>query len=105
MTDIIKIPVEIRDGHKFVTISIDIFFINKIIVFITLSRKICFTMVTHLSNRKVDTIFKVFKDVFKYYYQRGFQLMTITEDGEFVPLVNGGLARSTAVEFNCSQQT
>ena len=39
ITDIVKIPVEIRDLHKFISISIDIFFVNKIIFFITLSQK------------------------------------------------------------------
>jgi hypothetical protein len=43
-------------------------------------------MVTHLSNQKVDSIFKAFKSIFKYYYQRGFQLMVVTADGEFKPL-------------------
>jgi hypothetical protein len=50
MINIVKIPVEIQDLHKFITISIDIFFVNKIIFFITLSQIICFTTVTHLSN-------------------------------------------------------
>ena len=68
MTDLVKIPVEIQDLHKFITISINIFFVNKIIFFIMLSQKICFTKVTHLTNRKLDTIFKVFKSIFKYYY-------------------------------------
>jgi hypothetical protein len=67
-------------------ISIDIFFVNKIIFFITLSQKNCFTTVAHLSNRKVDTIFKAFEGIFKYYYQRGFQMMAATTDGEFKPL-------------------
>jgi hypothetical protein len=43
-------------------------------------------MVTHLSNQKVDLIFKAFKSIFKYYYQRGFQLMIVTADREFKPL-------------------
>jgi hypothetical protein len=29
MTDIVKIPVKILDIHKFITISIDIFFVTK----------------------------------------------------------------------------
>jgi hypothetical protein len=34
----------------------------------------------------VDTIFKVFEGVFKYYYHCGFQLMVVMADGEFKPL-------------------
>jgi hypothetical protein len=85
MTNIVKIPVEIQDLHKFVTISINIFFINKIIFFIMLSQKICFTMVMHLSDPKMETIFKAFEGIFKYYFLRGFQLMVVTGDGGFKP--------------------
>ena len=86
MTDLVKIPVEIQDLHKFITISIDVFYVNKIIFFITLSRKICFTTVMHLSNPKTETIFKAFEGIFKYNFQRGFQLMVVTGDGGFKPL-------------------
>jgi hypothetical protein len=51
-----------------------------------LSQKICFSTVTHLKNRKIDTIFKAFKSIFTYYFQKGFQIMTVTADNEFVPL-------------------
>ena len=65
MTDLVKISVEIRELHKFITISIDVFYVNKIIFFITLSQKICFTTVPHLSNPKTETIFKAFEGNFK----------------------------------------
>jgi hypothetical protein len=85
-TDIVQVPVKIRDLHQEVTLTIDVFFVNKIPFLITLSGKITFTTVTHLSNRKIDTIFKAFKTIFKYYLERGFQVMTVTADGEFSPL-------------------
>ena len=86
VTNIIAVPKEIRDLHRYITISIDVFFVNKIPFLITLSRKICFTTVTHLANRKIETIFKAFHGIFKYYLQRGFQIMTVTADGEFSPM-------------------
>ena len=85
-TDIIEIPMEIRQLHRHVTLSIDIFFMNKIPFFLTLSRKICFTTVTHLANRKTVTIFAAFKSIFTYYLQKGFQVVTVTVDNEFAPL-------------------
>ena len=85
-SDIVEIPMEIRQLHRNVTISIDIFFVNKIPFFLTLSRKICFTTVTHLSNRKTATIFAAFKSIFTYYLQKGFQIVTVTADNEFAPL-------------------
>lgn len=85
-SDIIQIPVKIRDLHRYITISIDVLFVNKIPFFATLSRKIIFTMVTHLSNQKIGIIFKAFSGIFKYYYQRGFQIVNIMDDNEFTPL-------------------
>jgi hypothetical protein len=85
-SDIVEIPVEIQQLHRNVTMSIDIFFVNKIPFFITLSRKICFTTVTHLTNRKTATIFSEFKSIFMYYLQKGFQIVTVTADNEFAPL-------------------
>ena len=53
--------------------------------FITLSRNICFTTVTHLANRKTATIFAAFKSIFMYYLQKGFQIITVTADNEIAP--------------------
>ena len=85
-TDMIEVLTEIRNLHRFVTLSIDVFFVNKVPFFITLSRKICFSTVTHLANRKIPTIFAALKSIFMYYLQKGFQIMTITADNEFAPL-------------------
>jgi hypothetical protein len=42
--------------------------------------------VTHLQNRKIDTIFKALKAMHNYYLQRGFQIVFIKGDGEFKPI-------------------
>jgi hypothetical protein len=84
--DAVEVPKEIQMLHKRVTLSIDIFFVNGIPYFATLSMKICFLSVTHLSNRKIPTIFKAFKAMHNYYLQRGFQIVYIKGDGEFKPL-------------------
>jgi hypothetical protein len=64
----------------------DIFFVNKIPFFLTLSRKICFTAVNHLSDRTVTTIFKAFEEIYIFYLNRGFHISTLHVDGEFAPL-------------------
>jgi hypothetical protein len=66
-TDIVSIPKEIRELHKEVALTIDIFFVNKIPFFLTLSRVLYFTIVTHLPNRSLDQIFKALKGIFYYY--------------------------------------
>lgn len=84
--DVVLIPKQIRELHRNVSLSIDIFFFNGIAFFITLSRNIRFTTVTHLPNRTVPEIFKAFRSIFKYYFERGFQVTAVMGDGEFVPL-------------------
>jgi hypothetical protein len=63
-TDIVSIPKEICELHKEVTLAIDIFFMSKILFFLTLSRVLYFTTVTHLPDRSLDQIFKVLKGIF-----------------------------------------
>ncbi len=49
-TDIVAVPMKIRVLHRNVTMSIDVFYVNKILFFLTLRQKIMFTTVTHLAN-------------------------------------------------------
>lgn len=81
-----KVPVEILKLRKEVFLTADLFFVNKIPFFLTLSRKICFTAVNHLSDRKIGTIFAAFKEIYQYYLHRRFRITTIHVDGEFKPL-------------------
>ncbi len=85
-TDIVSIPKEILELHKEVTLKINIFFVNKIPFFLTLSRVLYFTTVTHLPDSSLDQIFKALKGIFYYYLQRGFRMTFITGDGEFSSL-------------------
>ena len=84
--DIVQIPKEIRELHRRVTLSIDIFFVKGIPFFITLSRNIRFTTVTHLADRRAPTIFKALWGIVLYYFQRGFQVTTVTGDNKFASL-------------------
>jgi hypothetical protein len=68
--------------HKEVFLTTDIFFVNKIPFFVTLSRKICFTAVNYLAEKTVPQIFKAFKEMYQYYLQRGFHITTVHADGE-----------------------
>ena len=59
--DFVKVPKELMKLHNNVFLTADIFFVNKIPFFLSLSRKIYFTAATHLKSRKVDEIYKAFK--------------------------------------------
>jgi hypothetical protein len=68
--DFVKVPVALMKLHKEVFLTVDIFFVNKIPFFPTLSQKICFTAVNHLADRTVPQIFKaLFKEIYQYYLQ------------------------------------
>ena len=84
--DYVKVPSAILKLHKDVVLTADIFFVNKIPFCLTLSRKICFTAVNHLADRKVNTIMKAYKDIHYFYLNRGFRITTLHVDGEFAPL-------------------
>jgi hypothetical protein len=84
--DYVKVPKELLKLHKEVFMTTDIFFVNNIPFFLTLSRHICFTAVNHLTDRTVPQIFKAFKEMHQYYLQRGFHITTVHADGEFAPL-------------------
>ena len=72
--------------HRDIVMAADIFFVNTIPFFPTLSRKICFTMVQHLAYRKDKTIYNTFNEVYIYYRKRGFRIITLRIYGEFAPL-------------------
>jgi hypothetical protein len=82
----VKVPRELLKLHKEVFLTTDIFFVNKIPFFLTLSCKICFTAVNHLADRTVPQIFKAFKEMYQYYLQCGLHITTLHADGEFAPL-------------------
>jgi hypothetical protein len=84
--DFVKVTKELFKLHKEVFLKTDIFFVNKIPFFLTLSRNICFTAVNHLADKTVPQIFKAFKEMYQYYLQRGFHITTVHADGEFAPL-------------------
>jgi hypothetical protein len=70
--DFVKVPKELLQLHQDVFITADLFFVNQIPFFLTLSRTICFTAVNHLANRNTKTIFKAFEEIYMFYLNRGF---------------------------------
>ena len=57
----LRIPREFLKLNKEVTLEVDIFFVNKIAFFITLSCGLYYTSVNHLVSRKATKIFAAFK--------------------------------------------
>jgi hypothetical protein len=42
--------------------------------------------VNHLADRKADTIFKAFEEIYKFYFHCGFRIENVHADGEFAPI-------------------
>ena len=76
LEDLVKI-------HEYIYLTAYLFFVNGIPLFITLSSKILFTAVNYLASRKVETIFKDFKEAYSYYMKRGFYITNLYANGNF----------------------
>ena len=82
----LKIPKETLDKHRNVYLTADIFFVNKITFFLSCSRKINYTGVENLNNRKSQTIFEAFVAIYKVYRRRNFIITTTSVDDKFATL-------------------
>ena len=83
-----KVPHELVQLQQKVCIGIDIFFVNGHIFFMTNSRMICFTTVTHLINHKVVEVWATMHTIYQMYMLRRFHIVEIAGDGEFAWIVD-----------------
>jgi hypothetical protein len=88
--DYVKLPKEFLKLHKVFFLTTDIFFVDRILFFLTLSHKICFTAVNHLTDRTVPHIFKAFKEMYHYYLERGLHITMEHADGTLLESMPGG---------------
>ena len=84
--DFVQVPKEQIKHQRYITMTADIFLVDTIPLFLTLRRKISFTMVHHLADRKDKTIYTAFNEVYIYYTKRGFEIITLHTDGEIANL-------------------
>jgi hypothetical protein len=82
----LRVPKQLMDMHRDVYMTCDIFFVNGLTFFISLSRVLDFTAVNHLPTRKITDIFAAFKEIYSFYLHRGFKITDVHADGEFAPL-------------------
>jgi hypothetical protein len=81
---IVKIPKELIKLQQDVELAIDCFFVNKHIFLTTMSTKICFTTVTHLTYRTKALIWEALHATYKMYLVRRFRIVVIAGDHKFV---------------------
>ena len=88
------VSVDITSILKFygeVTLCVDLMYVNRVPLLVTLSRNVKFGTVEAIMGRKQATILKSITHVATLYRKAGFKVTTALMDGEFVPL-RGGLA-------------
>ena len=83
---IVKVPTELIKLHKNVELAIDCFFVNKHIFFTTISTKICFTTITHLTKRNKEVVWVALLATYKMYLMRGFRIVVVKGDQEFASI-------------------
>jgi hypothetical protein len=86
VSDYVAVPPSIVSTNKFVTLFGDLFFINKVPFFVTVSDHIKFTSTEHIANRKVKQHVLASQHVQAVYAARDFRVKSMLMDGEFVPL-------------------
>jgi hypothetical protein len=86
INNIVPAPKDILNSHKDVFITVDLFYVHKIVFLVTYSRRICLTTVKWLDTRKITGVFTALCEDFNVYRRRGFIITLIHGDNEFAPL-------------------
>ena len=84
--DLLQVPEELVKLYGDIYLTAYLLFVNSIPFFIALIKKICFTSVNNLSNKKLETIFNAFKEIYIYYTKRGFHIKTLHAYEEISPI-------------------
>ena len=71
------------------TLCVDLMYVNKVPLLVTLSQNIKFGMVEAVADWKEATLLKCIGVVVTFYRKAGFKVTTALMDGEFVPLHSG----------------
>ena len=82
-SDLIKITKYIANLKNSVFLTAAVSFVRGIPLFISMSRKIDFTGVSHLKVRRAAIISDAPKAIFRLYLQQGFLIQTVHTDNEF----------------------
>jgi hypothetical protein len=106
MQSIVKVPTELIKLHKNVELAIDCFFVNKHFFFTTISTKICFTTITHLTKRNKEDVWVALFATYKMYLMQGFRIVVVKGDQEFASISNlvAGLPTMPRLDWAAASQ-
>ena len=87
-TNYVHIPSEIRERMGPVELTADLLFVNGIPFLLTLGKRIKFTIIENVPDRKATTLLRGLKAVQNVYGERGHNVSTMFMDHEFAVLKN-----------------
>jgi len=99
---LITIPSSVLEQYQEVTLSVDVMFVNKLPIFITISHHLRFGTAELLSNCRPSTFASCVQHVTAMYKQHGFVVKTILANGKFEP-IRGPLAKMH-IGLNCASK-
>ena len=82
-TDVVAVPEQILSANKNVTLNGDVFFVNQVPFFATISDNIRLTTALYCKNRTKKQLVSAMGTVVKIYSARGFNVRTAKMDNEF----------------------
>ena len=100
VSDMILLPSDILKAHKEVTLSADIFFVNGVAFFTTISQHIKFVTADRLLDQKGPTILKALLRILAVYLKRGFVVVMCHMDNQFQCLEELMVGRGYRVVLN-----
>jgi hypothetical protein len=86
VTDYVEVPPGIMEANSKVVLTADVFFVNKLPFFMSISRDIAFTTAEHITRRTKSVLLRSVLKVKAIYNNRNFQVTTALMDNEFEPL-------------------
>lgn len=96
-----EIPEQLSAELSKVTMSLDIFFVDRIPFLTSISRKILFSTTRALKNREHDTVFAGIMEIVSFYKMHNHEREFILSDNEFGPLKER-LREKAGTEMNLS---
>ena len=77
------IPADVMKGYQKVTICVDIMYVNKVAMLVSVSRKIKFGTIETIPNNKSAVLLTGVKGIVQVYQRRGFHVEAALMNGEF----------------------
>ena len=77
------IPANILTCYQKVTLCVDIMYINRVAMLVSISRNIKFATIEVIPNNKATVLMKGIKSILQIYQRNGFSIEVALMDGEF----------------------